>query len=83
MTTLNREEITRKIDLSLYSVLLTHHGNDRDVDEELCKELAEAALDALIDALPTNSYFALASGVVECDKEDAGNYKQLLSLKRE
>ena len=44
---INYENIINAIDLSLYSVLLGYHGNDRDVDEELCRELAEAALKAM------------------------------------
>jgi len=40
------EQDVENVDLALYSVFLEYHGNMRDTDEELCRELAIAALSA-------------------------------------
>lgn len=44
---LDSPKLVEKIDSSLYSIFLQHYGNDRDVDEGLCGELAKAAIEAI------------------------------------
>ncbi len=49
---LTKAELLEKIDLSLYSEFIQHHGNDRDVDDDFCRELATVALDTILENLP-------------------------------
>ncbi len=57
----SKEELIEKMDLTLYSVFLGYHGDDRDVDEELCRELAQATLEALCRALPEVTYSVMSA----------------------
>lgn len=94
----NKSTLVDNIDISLYSALLTHHGNSRDVDEELCKELAEMAVQALLSSLPelklSYAILDIPDGVpidihrmyplkmVTDDANAAMYYRQLLEMKK-
>lgn len=50
---LNTDEFKTTLDLSFYSAMCTWYGNDRDFEEELCKELAQAAIEDITQFKPT------------------------------
>lgn len=92
MDRLDYKEIISAIDVALYSVFLSYHGNMRDTDEELCLELAEASLAAIQAKLPNldnHKYITYWPNGVKCSvnkpKAVLGYelYKQLKELKPE
>lgn len=88
MTTLNREEIIDKQTTAVYQMALRKHNITLEAD--FLEDLLQTALDTLLEIVPKfqadrsiTDNFGNCYGVTPSHKENAGHYKQLLSLKRE